>query len=142
MTLDNAILSFSPKNVNLTLRSRADIDLESREWRVSVERMEHKREYRAPWSARVLEILVEGGENSIGSEWVFPSPGGWVRSGLDFSDLLRDLALSGVLSVRLMWRRLNGRSCYTRSDRRLVHDRLHDLGEPWCSMRRQHDLLH
>ena len=54
----------------------------------------------------------------------------------------RDVALSGVSSVRLMRRRLNDRSCYTRSDRRLVHDRLHDLGEPWCSMRRQHDFLH
>ena len=34
-----------------------------------MERMEHKREYRVPLPARAPEILVEGGENSIGSEW-------------------------------------------------------------------------
>ena len=39
-----------------------------------------------------LEMLVEGRAHSIGSEWVFPSPGGWVLSGFDFSDLLRELA--------------------------------------------------
>lgn len=45
-----------------------------------------------PVSARALEMLVEGRAHSIGSEWVFPSPGGWVLSGFDFSDLLRELA--------------------------------------------------
>ena len=39
-----------------------------------------------------LEMLVEGGAHSIGSEWVFPSPGGWALSGFDFNDLLRELA--------------------------------------------------
>ena len=45
-----------------------------------------------PVSARALEILVEDGEHAIGSEWVCSSPGGWVLSGLDCSDLLRELA--------------------------------------------------
>ena len=63
-----AISSFSHKHVNGTPRRRADIDLEYREWSVAVERMEHTRECRVPLSARALEMLVEGGEHSIGSE--------------------------------------------------------------------------
>ena len=53
--------------------------------------MEHTREYRVPLSARALEMLVEGGEHSIDSEWVCPSPGGWVLSGRDCSDVLPKL---------------------------------------------------
>ena len=88
--------NFPPRGPKIVLGRRL---LESREWRVSVERIEHKREYRVPVLARALEILVKGGENSMGSEWVCPSPGGWVLSGLDCSDLLRELAFEFLVPM-------------------------------------------
>ena len=54
-----------------------------------------------PVSARALEMLVEGRAHSIGSEWVFPSPGGWVLSSFDFSDLLRELAFEFLVPIAL-----------------------------------------
>ena len=43
-----SVIRRSTEECQLTARSRADIDLESREWRVAVEWMEHTREYWVP----------------------------------------------------------------------------------------------
>ena len=65
-----------------------EIDLAAGEWTIPAERMKQQREHRVPLSARAREILVEARENTVGSEWVFPSPTGRV---------LKDFALSGLL---------------------------------------------
>ncbi len=65
-----------------------EVELEAGEWTIPAERMKQQREHRVPLSARAREILVEAGENTVGSEWVFPSPTGRT---------LKDFALSGLL---------------------------------------------
>ena len=65
-----------------------EMELEAGEWTIPAERMKQQREHRVPLSARAREILVEVGENTVGSEWVFPSPTGRA---------LKDFALSGLL---------------------------------------------
>ena len=73
-----------------------EIDLEAGEWRIPPERMKHKREHRVPLSARAREILAEAKDNTVNSEWVFPSVGGRPLWDLDLSGLLRELGIAAV----------------------------------------------
>ena len=73
-----------------------EIDLEAREWRIPPERMKHKREHRVPLSGRAREILTVAREDTVNSEWVFPSAGGRPLLDLDLSGLLRELGVPAV----------------------------------------------
>ncbi len=73
-----------------------EVELEAEEWTIPAERMKQQREHRVPLSARAREILVEAGENTVGSEWVFPSPTGRALKDFALSGLLRELGIPAV----------------------------------------------
>ena len=73
-----------------------EVDLEAEEWRIPPEKMKHKREHRVPLSSRAREILVEAKQNTLLSEWVFPSPTGRALSDSVFNTLLWELGIPAV----------------------------------------------
>ena len=73
-----------------------EIDREAGEWKIPAERMKHKREHRVPLSGRAREILVEAKQNTVNSEWVFPSPTGRALPDSVFNTLLWELEIPAV----------------------------------------------
>ena len=73
-----------------------EMELEAGEWTLPAEQMKQQREHRVPLSARAWEILVEARENTVGSEWVFPSPTGRTLKDFALSGLLRELGIPAV----------------------------------------------
>ena len=73
-----------------------EMDLEAREWKIPAERMKHKREHRVPLSLRAREILAEAKQNTVDSEWVFPSPTGRALPDYVFNILLSELGVRAV----------------------------------------------
>ena len=58
--------------------------------------MKHKREHRVPLSLRAREILSEAKQNTVDSEWVFPSPTGRALADSVFNILLSELGVPAV----------------------------------------------
>ena len=58
--------------------------------------MKHKREHRVPLSLRAREILSEAKQNTVDSEWVFPSPTGRALADSVFNILLAELGVPAV----------------------------------------------
>ena len=73
-----------------------EMDLEAAEWKIPAERMKHKREHRVPLSLRAREILAEAKQNTVDSEWMFPSPTGGALSDYVFNTLLWELEIPAV----------------------------------------------
>ena len=73
-----------------------EVDYEAGEWRIPPERMKHKREHRVPLSPRAREILAETKQNTVDSEWMFPSPAGRALSDSVFNTLLWELGIPAV----------------------------------------------
>ena len=74
----------------------AEMDLEAAEWKIPAERMKHKREHRVPLSLRAREILAEAKQNTVDSEWIFPSPTRRALPGYVFNTLLWELGVPAV----------------------------------------------
>ena len=74
----------------------AEMDLEAAEWKIPAERMKHKREHRVPLSFRAREILAEAKQNTVDSEWIFPSPTRRALPGYVFNTLLWELEIPVV----------------------------------------------
>ena len=73
-----------------------EMDLEAGEWKIPAERMKHKREHRVPLSLRAREILFEAKQNTVNSEWIFPSPTRRALPGYVFNTLLWELGVPAV----------------------------------------------
>ena len=58
--------------------------------------MKHKREHRVPLSFRAREILAEAKQNTVNSEWMFPSPTRRALPGYVFNTLLWELGVPAV----------------------------------------------
>ena len=74
----------------------AEMDPEAAEWKIPAERMKHKREHRVPLSLRAREILAEAKQNTVDSEWIFPSPTRRALPGYVFNTLHWELEIPAV----------------------------------------------
>ena len=79
----------------------AEIDLETREWRIPGERMKKGREHRVPLSDAACDVLAQARLLAEGSELVFPSPTrtGQPLSNMTLTKILRDRGLAERATV-------------------------------------------